>query len=103
MAERENQKVRTRKAIIDACRELARTGAEMSMPRVAKQAMVSEATAYRYFPTWSRCSRRRWRDCGRLRTGPRPGRPLRDPAERVAFACSTCCAACTPTRARCAR
>ena len=50
MSDRQNQKARTRKAIVDACRELTRSGAEVTMPRVAKLAMVSEATAYRYFP-----------------------------------------------------
>lgn len=47
---RANQKARTRKAIVDACRELTRSGAELTMPDVARAAMVSEATAYRYFP-----------------------------------------------------
>jgi AcrR family transcriptional regulator len=47
---RTNQKARTRKAILDACRELARSGAEVTMPEVARVALVSEATAYRYFP-----------------------------------------------------
>jgi hypothetical protein len=47
---RANQKARTRRAIIDACRELTRSGAEVTMPDVARAAMVSEATAYRYFP-----------------------------------------------------
>ncbi len=47
---RSNQKERTRRAIVDATRALIRTGAEVSMPAVAKSALVSEATAYRYFP-----------------------------------------------------
>ena len=47
---RSNQKLRTRTAIIEACRELIRTGQDVSMPEVARAAMVSEATAYRYFP-----------------------------------------------------
>jgi AcrR family transcriptional regulator len=47
---RMNQKTRTRMAIIDACRELIRTGADVTMPEVARRALVSEATAYRYFP-----------------------------------------------------
>lgn len=47
---RTNQKTRTRLAIIDACRELIRTGAIVTMPEVARLALVSEATAYRYFP-----------------------------------------------------
>ena len=47
---RANQKTRTRRAIIDACRELVRTGSDVTMPEVARRALVSEATAYRYFP-----------------------------------------------------
>lgn len=49
-AERVQQKQRTRSAIVAAARELLASGAEMSMPLVAKRALVSEATAYRYFP-----------------------------------------------------
>lgn len=33
-----------------AARDLARSGAEITMPAVAQAALVSEATAYRYFP-----------------------------------------------------
>ncbi|MGO8948372.1 MAG: TetR/AcrR family transcriptional regulator [Ktedonobacterales bacterium] len=47
---RTNQKKRTRMAIIDACRQLIREGAVVTMPEVARLALVSEATAYRYFP-----------------------------------------------------
>ena len=47
---RANQKQRTRLAIIEACRELIRSGAAVAMPDVARAALVSEATAYRYFP-----------------------------------------------------
>jgi AcrR family transcriptional regulator len=47
---RVNQKQRTRAAIVDAARELIRGSAEVTMPAVAKAALVSEATAYRYFP-----------------------------------------------------
>ena len=49
-AGRTNQKTRTRLAIIAACRDLIRTGAPVTMPDVAQRALVSEATAYRYFP-----------------------------------------------------
>lgn len=49
-AGRTNQKTRTRRAIIDACRALIQTGATVAMPDVAQRALVSEATAYRYFP-----------------------------------------------------
>ncbi len=45
-----NQKARTRAAIVQAVHELARSGAEVTMPSVAQAALVSEATAYRYFP-----------------------------------------------------
>jgi AcrR family transcriptional regulator len=47
---RVNQKTRTRAAIVRAAAELSRTGREVTMPEVAKAALVSEATAYRYFP-----------------------------------------------------
>jgi AcrR family transcriptional regulator len=47
---RVNQRARTRTAIVDATRDLIRTGAEITMPAVARAALVSEATAYRYFP-----------------------------------------------------
>jgi AcrR family transcriptional regulator len=47
---RVNQKARTRAAIVAAARDLARRGAEITMPAVAQAALVSEATAYRYFP-----------------------------------------------------
>jgi AcrR family transcriptional regulator len=47
---RANQKLRTRAAIVQAAVELSRTGGEVTMPAVARAALVSEATAYRYFP-----------------------------------------------------
>jgi AcrR family transcriptional regulator len=49
-AGRANQKLRTRNAIVQAAAELSRTGREVAMPEVARAALVSEATAYRYFP-----------------------------------------------------
>lgn len=49
-AGRVNQKTRTRNAIVQAAAELSRTGREVTMPEVARAALVSEATAYRYFP-----------------------------------------------------
>ena len=84
---RTNQKARTRQAIVDACVELIRQGRPVTMPEVAKAAMVSEATAYRYFP-----------DLASLLTKalaedwPTPAEALapvgtsQDPVERVAFA-----------------
>jgi AcrR family transcriptional regulator len=47
---RVNQKRRTRTAIVAACQELITAGADISMPAVARAALVSEPTAYRYFP-----------------------------------------------------
>lgn len=47
---RSNQKKRTRTAIVEAARGLIGTGSEVTMPEVARVALVSEATAYRYFP-----------------------------------------------------
>jgi AcrR family transcriptional regulator len=50
MAGRANQKLRTRTAIVQAAIELSRSGHEVTMTQVAQAALVSEATAYRYFP-----------------------------------------------------
>jgi AcrR family transcriptional regulator len=47
---RVNQKRRTRTAIIAACQQLIAAGADINMPAVARAALVSEPTAYRYFP-----------------------------------------------------
>ena len=47
---RVNQKLRTRTAILQAASGLIRTGRDVTMLEVAKAALVSEATAYRYFP-----------------------------------------------------
>jgi AcrR family transcriptional regulator len=47
---RVNQKRRTRDAIVAAARDLITGSSEVSMPAVAQAALVSEATAYRYFP-----------------------------------------------------
>jgi AcrR family transcriptional regulator len=47
---RSNQKERTRTAIVTAAREAIASGGEITMPDVARRALVSEATAYRYFP-----------------------------------------------------
>ena len=85
---RANQKARTRAAIVDACRELVRSGAEVTMPEVARRALVSEATAYRYFPDLISLLREALEG-----TWPDPVEALApvaqsaDPAARVAFAC----------------
>ncbi len=86
---RANQKARTRKAIVDACRELTRSGAEITMPDVARAAMVSEATAYRYFPDLVTLLQ-----AALAGLWPSPADALApvagsaDPAERVGFACA---------------
>jgi len=49
-AGRVNQKRRTYLAIVGAARDLIRAGRDVTMPEVARAALVSEATAYRYFP-----------------------------------------------------
>ena len=85
---RTNQKQRTRTAIVEAARELIAAGDELTMPAVARTALVSEATAYRYFPDLpsliSEALAGVW---------PPPAEALApvaesaDPVERVAFAC----------------
>ena len=37
-------------AIVEACREVIRSGGLVTMPAIARAALVSEPTAYRYFP-----------------------------------------------------
>jgi len=85
---RANQRARTRAAIVEACRELTRSGAEVTMPKVAERAMVSEATAYRYFPDLVSLLREAlgglWPDPSEALE---PVATSADPAERVGFAC----------------
>ncbi len=84
---RSNQKLRTRTAILQAAVELMRSGQEMTMPEVARTALVSEATAYRYFPDLASLLQEAM--AGQL---PTPEQALaavadsRDPVERVAAA-----------------
>ncbi|MBO2448784.1 hypothetical protein J4573_16900 [Actinomadura barringtoniae] len=49
-AGRVNQKLRTRQAIVEAAIQMAREGRPLSIAEVAEAALVSTATAYRYFP-----------------------------------------------------
>ncbi|MGW6010352.1 TetR/AcrR family transcriptional regulator [Streptomyces sp. NPDC055210] len=87
-AGRTNQKQRTRTAILSAARELIDAGSEVTMPAIARAALVSEATAYRYFPDLpsliSEALAGAW---------PPPEEALApvagsaDPVERIAFAC----------------
>lgn len=46
---RVNQKARTRTALLDSAAELVREGRPPSIPEAAERALVSVATAYRYF------------------------------------------------------
>src|SRR6188508_3227022 len=48
---RTNQRQRTRKDLLRAAARLLESGRAPTMDEVAEEAMVSRATAYRYFPT----------------------------------------------------
>jgi AcrR family transcriptional regulator len=48
---RANQKMRTRAAIVEAATALLREGTAPTVAEAAERALVSRATAYRYFPT----------------------------------------------------
>jgi AcrR family transcriptional regulator len=50
-AGRPNQRLRTRKDLLDAAARLMRQGRKPTLEEVAEEAMVSRATAYRYFPS----------------------------------------------------
>lgn len=86
-AGRANQKQRTRTAILVAARELIRGSAEVTMPAVARAALVSEATAYRYFPDLVSLLREAldgtWPSAAEALT---PVEHIDDPVERIAFA-----------------
>ncbi|MGH8060544.1 MAG: TetR/AcrR family transcriptional regulator [Pseudoxanthomonas sp.] len=49
-AGRPNQRRRTRKDLLQAATRLVRQGRKPSLEEIAEEAMVSRATAYRYFP-----------------------------------------------------
>lgn len=51
MTGRPNQKQRTRKDLLQAAYRLMQTGQSPSLEAVAAEALVSRATAYRYFPS----------------------------------------------------
>ncbi|HKD87015.1 MAG TPA: TetR/AcrR family transcriptional regulator [Streptosporangiaceae bacterium] len=87
LAGRVNQKQRTRTAIVDAARELIRGQALITMPAVAEAALVSEATAYRYFPDLVSLLREALD--GTFPNPPEALAPVEDsddPVERIAFA-----------------
>src|SRR5690606_31559541 len=50
MTGRSEQKMRTRRALVDAARELLAEGATPRVEDAAERAQVSRTTAYRYFP-----------------------------------------------------
>jgi AcrR family transcriptional regulator len=84
---RVNQKRRTRAAIIAACQQLITAGADINMPAVARAALVSEPTAYRYFPDLASLLEEALAGiepdpAAALAAGADPG----DPVERVAYA-----------------
>jgi AcrR family transcriptional regulator len=84
---RANQRKRTRTAIVEAARTLIRSGGELTMSGIAETAIVSEATAYRYFPDLASLVREAF-----IGLWPSPAEALApverssDPVERVAFA-----------------
>jgi AcrR family transcriptional regulator len=84
---RSNQKERTRTAIVAAAREVITTGGEVTMPEVARRALVSEATAYRYFADLASLLREAlagmWDSAEEVM---RPMAGSADPVERVGFA-----------------
>ena len=84
---RSNQKERTRTAIVTAAREAIASGNEITMPDVARRALVSEATAYRYFPDLASLMREAlagiW-DSPEHAMAPMSG--SNEPVERIGFA-----------------
>ena len=50
LAGRPNQRRRTRKDLLDAAARLVKQGRKPSLEEIAEEALVSRATAYRYFP-----------------------------------------------------
>jgi AcrR family transcriptional regulator len=48
---RPNQKRRTRKALLEAASRLMKQGCKPGIEEIAEEALVSRATAYRYFPS----------------------------------------------------
>jgi AcrR family transcriptional regulator len=50
MAGRSNQRLRTRKALLEAAGRLVSQGGKPSLDDIAAEALVSRATAYRHFP-----------------------------------------------------
>ena len=101
---RVNQKLRTRMAIVEACREVIRSGGPVTMPAVARAALVSEPTAYRYFPDLISLL-----NAALAGMWPSPAEALEPVAARRTRSngsrspASSSCAACSATRARSGR
>ncbi|HUD39449.1 MAG TPA: helix-turn-helix domain-containing protein [Streptosporangiaceae bacterium] len=84
---RANQKQRTRMAIVAAAREAITSGGEVTMPDVARRALVSEATAYRYFPDLASLLREALTGVfASAQAMMAPMADCEDPVERVGFA-----------------
>jgi AcrR family transcriptional regulator len=85
VADRADQKQRTRQALIDAAKALAANGRPLTIAEVAEAAQVSIAAGYRYFSNpndlvleaATRASPRSWPIC------PGPRHPLRDSCRRA--------------------
>ena len=97
---RSNQKERTRTAIVAAAREAIASGGEVTMPEVARRALVSEATAYRYFPDLASLLREAlagvWKSPQQAMA---PVAGSDDPVERIGFATEVLLRRCWPIRA----
>lgn len=83
---RANQKRRTYNAILRAAAELMRAGREVTMPEVAKAALVSEATAYRYFPDLATLLQKAMAELPDLTEAFKSVTDSRDPVARIAAA-----------------
>src|ERR1700753_3247830 len=85
---RNNQKERTRTAIVDAARALMTSDTDViTMPAVATAPRVSEATAYRYFPDLVSLLREAVDgDWPRAADAMAPVEHVTDPVERVGYA-----------------
>lgn len=84
---RSNQKERTRTAIVTAARDAIAAGDEITMPDVARRALVSEATAYRYFPDLASLLRAALADIWDTpEHAMAPAAGSDDPVERIGFA-----------------
>ncbi|HEV3360390.1 MAG TPA: helix-turn-helix domain-containing protein [Pseudonocardiaceae bacterium] len=81
---RVNQKLRTRNEILRAAVDLIRTGRDVTMPEIAKAALVSEATAYRHFPDLATLLAEAM--AGQMPAKALAGLESTDPVERTAIA-----------------